>query len=664
MICRRAQFLIFAVPLLVALAASRASAACDPTALAGPFCIDGDDPGNHHPTSGLAGQTNATDPLSASGVKELSATNGNIYKLYNINYATPPGVLNLVSMPDKVDLVNVATQSALDTSTGHLWFYFAWTRSTTAGSGFITVELEKNGLNITNCNYGAVTDFTNAKDPGIVALIANCNPWAGRQDNDLLISWNQVGNTNLTLGVQHFCATGSQRQDCQGITLPSWGAVTQAFTFSKAAFCDPSGNSFCGEAAIDLSALQGGTSCTSFANILPNTVTGNTLDFRATSDYKDTVFFNFPPVANCGKLTVTKRLLDGDGKTLLDQTPTFAYRVDRATLNQRLRNDLDVASPADCTAAQNLLDHCMDGPAPQVKIERPNSVTPNGGVALHAGVTQVHTDLIPGTNYQLVESSITPSTLYSLINVVCMDTAPTSSTTLAAAIVNNTATSITVNNAIATGTYINIDSETLLVTAGGGTTLTVERGQLGTTAASHANGATVYTRATKTVSNTLDTPGATNFVIAVPDTVTGFQQTDCVITNQFVKGNASMRTEQRAKVNDTAYITLDNALTASDTAGKVTIKLYSGDNCGVTTGSLLKTKEFTFTLGQIVSGTFNVTTGDGDFTSEENKAAVIFPVTQGETKFSWTADYAGDAKNNAVQGGCKEAITININNNK
>jgi len=658
--CRRAWFLILAVPILLTIPASQALAqSCPSAAVAGPFCIDGDDPGNHHPTSGLTGQTNANDPLSASGVKELSATNGNNYKLYNINYATPPGVLNLLSMPDKVDFVNVATQSAINSSDGHLWFYFAWTRSTTTGSGFITVELEKNGLNVTNCNYGAVTDFTKASDAGVQALMANCNPWAGRRDNDLLISWNQVGNTNLTLGIQHFCATGSIRQDCQGITLPSWGAVSDTLTFSKAAFCDPSGNSFCGEAAIDLSGIQGGTSCTSFANIIPNTVTGNTLDFRATSDYKDTVFFNFPPVSNCGKLSVTKRLLDAAGNTLTtDTTSTFGYKVDRATAGQRLRNDLDVASAADCTAANNLLDHCVDGLAPQTQILRPNSVTPNGGVALKAGVTQVHDDLIVGTNYRLVETSITPSTDYALVNVVCMAGTPTSAATLGAAVtISGTSLTVGTPNTVVTGDYINIQSETLLVTAGGGTaTLTVERAQLGTSAAIHASGVAVFRRVKTEVATQLNVSSA-QFSISVP-VVNGYQQTDCVITNQFVRGNSGITTQQRVKVNDTAYITLDRALTASDTPGTVTIELYAGDACA---GSALKTLTFPGTVGGVVGGSFNVTTNDSDFTSSElNKLTA-------SGAFSWKASYSGDAKNNATsteQNGCHEATTVTINNNK
>src|SRR5437867_9722705 len=94
---------------LVGFSAPQASAACPPTALSGPFCIDGDDNAAHHPTSGV-GQTQASDIVSSQGgAKELSATNGNPYKLFNINYATPPGVLSLTSQPSKVDLTGVAT---------------------------------------------------------------------------------------------------------------------------------------------------------------------------------------------------------------------------------------------------------------------------------------------------------------------------------------------------------------------------------------------------------------------------------------------------------------------------------------------------------------------------------------------------------------------------
>jgi hypothetical protein len=71
-------------------------------------------------------------------------------------------------------------------------------------------------------------------------------------------------------------------------------------------------------------------------------------------------------------------------------------------------------------------------------------------------------------------------------------------TTLSAGI-NNSVTTIPVTSGtgLANGDYITIDSETMLITAGGGTTsLTVVRAQLGTSNVAHSNGATVTSLAT------------------------------------------------------------------------------------------------------------------------------------------------------------------------
>jgi hypothetical protein len=68
------------------------------------------------------------------------------------------------------------------------------------------------------------------------------------------------------------------------------------------------------------------------------------------------------------------------------------------------------------------------------------------------------------------------------------------STTLSAAITSATQTSISITSGtgFANNDYIQIDSEIMQITAGGGTTsLTVARGQLGTTATTHSSGAAV-----------------------------------------------------------------------------------------------------------------------------------------------------------------------------
>ncbi len=64
-------------------------------------------------------------------------------------------------------------------------------------------------------------------------------------------------------------------------------------------------------------------------------------------------------------------------------------------------------------------------------------------------------------------------------------------TALSAAVTNTAATTFTVNDAtyLAVGQTLRVDNEVVLVTAISGTTLTVERGQMNTTAATHSSGA-------------------------------------------------------------------------------------------------------------------------------------------------------------------------------
>ncbi len=84
----------------------------------------------------------------------------------------------------------------------------------------------------------------------------------------------------------------------------------------------------------------------------------------------------------------------------------------------------------------------------------------------------------------------------------------TTTTTLTSGI-NSSVTSIPVASGtnLVNGDYIGIDSEILKISSGGGTTtLTATRGQLGTTAASHSNGATV-TRLIPFNANTLKITG-------------------------------------------------------------------------------------------------------------------------------------------------------------
>jgi hypothetical protein len=127
--------------------------------------------------------------------------------------------------------------------------------------------------------------------------------------------------------------------------------------------------------------------------------------------------------------------------------------------------------------------------------------------------------------------------------------------TSTAAAINNAQTSITVNTtAVQTGDYILIDSERMLVTGGGGTTsLTVQRAQLGTTAAAHTTN--------KTVQYITGTPNVTLATGTYIMAGGGF----------FVCGGATVSAPNVLifDTNDGAYDSLDQV--QIDTSGSVTL---------------------------------------------------------------------------------------------
>jgi hypothetical protein len=265
--CRRARFLIFAVPILLALAATRASAQ-------NPFDIEGTvtDSANSH-ASGSALKT--VDPSGSA--KELSPINGSTTKVGVIHNAPLP-VLGSTNQNGQVDLNAVWTQTE-KAANGNLWYYFGWSRDSANGSGFISIEFQQNPA-------PAACDYTKTD----AQLIAGCNPWANRKDGDFLLLWDQQGNSTVIIK-RVFTGTAPN------LTLGAGTIVSSAAaTYSS--------DGFRGEAAVNLTTDVFGNSgtCQTFANIIPNTVTGNS----DTADYKDTVLRTFPPVTNCGTVTITK----------------------------------------------------------------------------------------------------------------------------------------------------------------------------------------------------------------------------------------------------------------------------------------------------------------------------------------------------------------------
>lgn len=285
---------------------------CPFSAALGCFAIDGTitDASN----SGVAGAL-ITDDSIKTGNKELGPVNGSHTKV-GVIHATqpPPAVLGLTSINSQTDLLKVYTQTARDT-TGDIWYYFGWTRGSANGSGFISVEFNQN-------KAPAACDYTLSQ----ASLIAGCNPWKNRMQGDFMILWDQNGNS-LTIIKRIFDEVNGQ------VVLPAcptgWpGNAAVADT----AFCVRilasnvlasygAGDFSRGEMSINLSEEVFGESgaCKNFANIIPNTVTGNS----DTADYKDTVLRDFPDITNCGTVTVTKVTSPAG------LTDEFTYRLTR-----------------------------------------------------------------------------------------------------------------------------------------------------------------------------------------------------------------------------------------------------------------------------------------------------------------------------------------------
>ncbi len=329
-----------------------------------PFAIDGTitDANN----SGIPGALKTLDPHNNSS--ELGPINGSTTKIGVINRAAVP-MLGFTSQPDKVDLKAVWTQVAMAVD-GHQWFYFAWSRDSKVGSGFIAIEIQQAAAPDA-CVYEGVdqTSPTSAAD-----LIAGCNPWANRQAGDFILLWDQQGNS-----------TDIYKRVFEGTAPNLTLGAAEVIGTAVAKF---SSDNYSGEAAIDLTAdiFPPDAGCVNFANTIAATVTGNS----DTADYKDTVLAAFPPMSNCGSLDVTKYTLDPSGLKRFSGTGTFPYTLARSG-DQELRYAADV-EPGD-------------------------SLTKIEGTLTGDGDKDTHLNLIAGTNYTLGEGTI--GAQWTLVSIAC-----------------------------------------------------------------------------------------------------------------------------------------------------------------------------------------------------------------------------------------------------
>ena len=353
----------------------------------------------HIKTSGKVGPTNCT-PQAPCYINMLNATNPNA----------------------QVDLSASWIQSVIAPVNGqpHVFLYFAWRRDSNSGSGFISLEIQKAAAGGVrdNCNYDS-----NTFNPDL------CNPWAGRQNGDIVFLWDQQGGSTSIIAAG---ISGPAVQPSQlglfptTVNLPDCShdgdcANLSVANVAQAVFGDDCGEGFeagmCGEMVVDLTALGvfsvNPTRCESIANIIPGTVTGNS----NTADYKDVVLAPFPPISNCGIVTVTKRTVSPDGNTILTApTTVFGYTLARQAGNVRFADDATL--------------HTEDGPAPQTQIVRPTQFpnAQNGQPGLTqcvntnalptpCGPVITHTDIIAAANFTLVESG--PPAPWELVNIVC-----------------------------------------------------------------------------------------------------------------------------------------------------------------------------------------------------------------------------------------------------
>ena len=256
----------------------------------------------------------------AGNVKELGPLNSNTTKVGVIHSDAVP-TLGFTNPNAQVDLTAIYTQTgkALD---GNLWYTSAGCAIPTAGAASCPSRCSS-----PVCPPGArYTGVDQTSQTAAAALIAACNPWANRQAGDFLILWDQSGSS---LEVFKRVFTGTAPNLTLGPATSLGSAVAQF-----------SADGFRGEAAINLTddVFPPGGACQTFANTIPGTVTGNS----DTADYKDAVLNTFPPVTNCGTVTIKKVVDQGTG--------TFKYRLaagGAAIFNTgQIDGDCDQANPS------------------------------------------------------------------------------------------------------------------------------------------------------------------------------------------------------------------------------------------------------------------------------------------------------------------------------
>jgi len=246
----------------------------------------------------------------SGSVQELGALNGKATKLGGVHTALPP-MLDFTNPNGQTDLVKIWLATKTDAQ-GDTWLYFAWERDASSGSSVVTYEFQQAVLQI-GCVYNPdetpPIDMVQPETLGETALIANCNPWGGRQEDDFLIVWDfKGGDTAIIL------------RTFDGIEFDT--ATLDSVVSVAALNADTS----MGEGAINLSQtvfLQQADQCFTVGNIITGTITGNSDN----ADYKDTLLADFGEnfkISNCGTVII-KKITDPAG---IDADFAFSHNLD------------------------------------------------------------------------------------------------------------------------------------------------------------------------------------------------------------------------------------------------------------------------------------------------------------------------------------------------
>jgi uncharacterized repeat protein (TIGR01451 family) len=263
-----------------------------------PFNIDG-----NVPDAGCC--VEFADP--SGNAKELGAVNGTDTKLGVIHTAPLP-MLDFTNPNSSTDIVKIWLETRKDEDED-VWLYFAWERDANTGSSVISYEFQAAAPDAA-CDYTG-TDQIEPIDGNEANLIAGCNPWSNRQQDDFLIVWDFNGG-----------ATDIILRTFDGVAFDAGVNISGA----GYAFASLNNDSSRGEGAINLTDafFSGLDSCFNVANVIPGTVTGNSDQ----ADYKDTVLADAGSVltiSNCGTVNISKATLPPG------ETGNFPYTLARSS---------------------------------------------------------------------------------------------------------------------------------------------------------------------------------------------------------------------------------------------------------------------------------------------------------------------------------------------